>query len=262
MQFFESVDFTQVGRGIPVTQENFDHWYIKIGVWKQHRVNDKNVWQLHGFSIGVETAGMQMVIGPDGVTRVMNGQMAYRNNRIVIAASEASDDARALLFLRFNSPPRNLVASSAKTGDVKRFLNADNVDPWCTYDEETPYLQSLMTVRPGSRIWVQEDRSLRVAGTGASLYKPFNFAQYKQVGSIGNTVEFRGVTFSDLDDAFHTSNQRCDPVLIEAWSGDKTATFTIPPVSEVGEVRRKAADALGLNPETHAGSVKYEEVSR
>lgn len=245
MRLYELENCAKFVPGLPVKQGD-NGPYILVGEWLQHSNNDRSWWQLHGQSIALE-AGLPLVIGTDGTSRVMAGELVYRNNGLSLRPCDDSiNDATAGVLVRYDATPRPALASRPFAVEVTRDIQVDNADVYQTYNNGKLAL-ALMAVRPGTTLTVREARTLRQAGTGVSWAHPFNFAKYRSVTSDLHVIRIGDVSEQGLDAALTSKVSPVDRVCVEGWVGKKTAVINVERNTGRETLISQMAAALGLS---------------
>jgi hypothetical protein len=261
MNLYDIIDCRAVANGAPVSRDNAENWHVLIGEWQDRSNGNGRRWkELVGSKIDLDSASPpEIVIGGDNVARVMQGRLIYRRNQLLLSRCEDPDDQRAMITFRYTAEPRKPIASGkAHEGSVQRWLNGNNIDPYFTHTSGTSLLAFLL-VQAGSKLWVEEERELRVAGTGASLTNWFNRKQTKKVTCTPYVFDFDGAASRNILNTISRGVANEQSVSIEAWSGSSTAVFSIQPSTEPGLIRARAIEELKLPP---GASAEFEEVAR
>ena len=259
MDFYENVNGKTLKEGFPVDQDYTDYPYVIVGEWWKHYYNNGQnyQWRYHGALIRLDK-GMKLIVGDDGSSRVMSGELVYRENQLWL---RPSDTPGALLLYKFNAPARKGIWSGKDwTPPYSRALNAENVEMNFQYTENEKTEHALMTLRAGSKLSVTETRTLRVQGTGASWGSPFNFKKEAKVRHVLTEVEFTGVSPAEIAASVAAAKTPEESVTVEAWTRNRSAIFGVRGGSEPGVIKSQAARALALDSPGEA-KFKYEEVA-
>jgi hypothetical protein len=242
MKLFEIKNFTQVIPGLPV-QQGDNGPYVLVGEWLRHSNGERSWNELHGTSIGLEP-GLPLVVGSNGFSRVMSGEVLYRGNGLVLRPCENNEEEVAGVLFRYDQSPRPTLATRPYVPETTRSLNAERTEVYHSY-RNGPLVLSFASVRAGSKLTITETRNLRRAGTGASWQHPFNWAQYANVLSeVG--LQFDAVTEQGLTAAVSKSVIPESDLLIEGWAGSKIGVITVNRHIEHDVLVQRMAAALGL----------------